>query len=81
MMRRASTATDLHHTSPRTTIILRRNVATPSCVGTSTYCDMADAMPNASVHIPSSRAEERKENRITQELWGHCFYGKVREKP
>ena len=32
MMRLASIATDLHHTSPRTTLKLRRNVAMPSCV-------------------------------------------------
>ena len=79
MMRRASTATDLSHLTS-TTLRLRRSVAMPSYVAISTYLDMADAMSTTSVHIPSSRAGERKENRITQELWGRYFYGKVREK-
>src|SRR2546422_5277656 len=37
----------------------RRHDAT----GHRTYYDMADAMSNASVHIPSSRAKERKGQR------------------
>ncbi len=63
-MRRASIATDRHHTSSRTTLKLRRSVAMPSCVTVATYSNMADAMSNASVHVPSSRAEMgREENR------------------
>jgi len=73
MMRQAATATDPRHTSPRTTLKLRRSVAMPSCVAISTYRDMADAMSNASVHIPSSRAGERKGSRNTQGLWRHCL--------
>jgi hypothetical protein len=54
---------DLPYTSSRTTLKLRRSVAMPSCVATSAYCDIADAMSNASVHIPSSRAKREKEKR------------------
>lgn len=52
-LRRCHDAMGLHgysdpvHPSPRTTLILRRSVATPSRVAVSTYRDRADAMPNA----------------------------------
>ncbi|MEI8013571.1 MAG: hypothetical protein WCH20_01905 [Nitrospira sp.] len=39
------------------TVPMRRNVVVR---GLNAYCDNADAMSNASVHIPSNRAGERK---------------------
>jgi len=36
--------------------------------GHRTYCDMADAMLNASVHIPSSRAKKKREKKWAQGL-------------
>ena len=36
----------------------------PSCVDVNTYLDWADAMSNASVHIPSSRAKEGKKKEM-----------------